>query len=122
MAELRVFINRLRARYESPVSAGRSPPVSSSIGGWCTRRRIRPGLVRVLPGFRGHSIYQMSTAPGRAAYERVTWDDQDVAVAWRPHDDPAFAGAGMAPGLRFGKVAAQRGEHRGAVGTRRRWI
>lgn len=43
----------------------------------------------------------MLTAPSDEWFHRITWDD-DRAVAWRPHDDPASP-VRMTPGLRFGK-------------------
>jgi uncharacterized protein (DUF433 family) len=43
------------------------------------------------------------TSAAQTFEERVTWED-DIAAAWRPHDDPASP-VRMNPDLRFGQPA-----------------
>ena len=103
MAELRVFIDRLRDRYGIPYPlADRRPFVLDRqlVHEAQNQARLDPEFCLVAE-VRGQLIL---TAPGELWYERVTWDDHDVAVAWRPHDDPGSP-VRMTPGLRFGKPA-----------------
>jgi hypothetical protein len=86
MAELRVFIDRLRDRYRIPYPlADRRPFVLDRqlVHEAQDQARLDPEFCLVAE-VRGQLVL---TAPGETWYERVTWDDHDVAVAWRPHDD-----------------------------------
>lgn len=102
MAELRAFIDQLRDRYGIPYPlADRRPFVID-------RQLVHEAqdaagldadfcLVAEVRGQFG------LTAPSDEYFKRVTWED-DIAVGWRPHDDPNSP-VRMAPEVRFGKPA-----------------
>jgi uncharacterized protein (DUF433 family) len=102
MGELRAFIERLRETYGVPYPlADRRPyvlgrelvlQVQDEVG-------LDPEFCLVA-AVRGQLIL---TAPSQRFLERVTWDG-DVAVGWRPHEDPASPVL-MTPDIRFGKPA-----------------
>ena len=52
---------------------------------------------------RGQTIL---TPASEAFVHRVTWNADEVAAAWRPHDDPGSP-VRMSPDLRFGRPAVK---------------
>ena len=100
MAELRAFIDSLRKAYDVPyplahrrpfVGEGRqllleAQEASDLDAEYCLVAWTRNQLIL--------------TPPAAAFVERVTWD-QDIAVSWRPHDDPESP-VRMTPDVRFG--------------------
>jgi uncharacterized protein (DUF433 family) len=100
MAELRAFIDSLRKAYDATyplahhrpfVGEGRqlvleAQDASNLDAEYCLVAWTRNQLIL--------------TPPAAAFVERVTWHE-DVAVSWRPHDDPASP-VRMTPDVRFG--------------------
>ena len=102
MAELRGFIDRLRDHYgvacplahHQPFVSGRQLVYEAQEGSGLAPEFC---LVAVVSG-------QYVLTPASDSYlKRVTWDD-DVASAWRPHDDPASP-VRVDPEVRFGRPA-----------------
>ncbi|MGH4021335.1 MAG: DUF433 domain-containing protein [Pseudonocardiaceae bacterium] len=102
MAELRGFIERLREHYgvayplahHQPFVSGRQLVYEAQEGSGLAPEFC---LVAVVSG-------QYVLTPTSDSYlKRVTWDD-DVASAWRPHDDPASP-VRVDPEVRFGRPA-----------------
>jgi uncharacterized protein (DUF433 family) len=102
MAELRAFIDLLRESMGIPYPLAHHRPFVAD------RQLLLEAqdeaeldadfcLVAVV---RGQLVL---TAAAQTFEERVTWEE-DVAAAWRPHDDPASP-VRMNPGLRFGQPA-----------------
>lgn len=104
MAELRAFIDALRDRtgmpyplaHERPFVAGRellndAQDVAELDPEYCLVAEARGQLVL--------------TGPSELFVQRVAWDDE-VAVRWRPHDDPRSP-VSIDPGLRFGRPAVR---------------
>lgn len=102
MAELRAFIDLLRGRYDIPYPlADRRPFVADKQ--LLLEAQETSGLSAdycLVAAVRGQLIL---TPPADTFFERVTWDG-DLAVGWRPHDDPRSPVL-MDPDLRFGKPA-----------------
>lgn len=102
MAELRAFIDLLRDRYGVPYPlADRRPYVADHQ--LVLEAQDEAGLSPdycLVAAVRGQTIL----TPASAAFvERVAWDG-DMAVGWRPHDDP-HSPVRMTPDVRFGKPA-----------------
>ncbi len=102
MAELRLFIDRLREQYGIPYPlADRRPFVIDRqlVHEAQDAAQLDPNFCLVAE-VRG----QLVLTPASADYfNRVTWRD-DLAVAWRPADDPESP-VRMSPDHRFGKPA-----------------
>ncbi|MGH3802373.1 MAG: DUF433 domain-containing protein [Pseudonocardiaceae bacterium] len=102
MAELRAFIDQLRDRYGIPYPlADRRPFVIDRQ--LVHEAQDAAGLDAdfcLVAEVRGQFVL---TAPSDEYFKRVTWEN-DIAVAWRPHDDPNSP-VRMTPELRFGKPA-----------------
>lgn len=104
MAELRNFIDRLRGQYEVPYPLAHQRPF---VGDRKLVYQIQEGvgldaefcLVAAVSG------QYVLTAPSENYLRRVSWDG-DVAVAYRPHDDPASP-VRVDPEVRFGRPAVR---------------
>ncbi len=104
MAELRAFIDALRAEMGVPyplahhrpfIATGRQLVLEAQEeadldAAYCLVAVVRNQLVL--------------TSPSQSFVDRVTWDDEEVAAAWRPHDDPRSP-IRMSPEQRFGRPA-----------------
>jgi uncharacterized protein (DUF433 family)/DNA-binding transcriptional MerR regulator len=103
MAELRAFIDLLREGTGIPYPlADRRPFIAERQ--LVHEAQEQAGLDAeycLIAKVRGQLIL---TPPSSAFYERVTWSEEDVATAWRPHDDPGSP-IRMTPDLRFGRPA-----------------
>ena len=100
MAELRQFIDLLREHYGVPYPlAHHQPFVSERQLVYEAQEDSGPApefcLVAAVSG------QYVLTAPSTLYLDRVTWTD-DVAAAWRPHDDPRSAVL-IDPEIRFGR-------------------
>jgi uncharacterized protein (DUF433 family) len=103
LRELRAVIDRLRATFGSPY------PLAD------LRPYVGPGRHLLLEIQRDARLTTslwlvavaddqlLLTPPAMTFFERVEWDG-DIAVGWRPHDDPASP-VRMAPDVRFGLPA-----------------
>jgi uncharacterized protein (DUF433 family) len=100
MAELRAFIDVMRERYSIPYPLAHERPFVAD------RQLLREaqdlsGLAAeycLVAEARGQLLL---TPPAESFVQRVEWSD-DIAVAWRPHDDPRSP-VRMDPRLRFGR-------------------
>lgn len=102
MTELRAFIDELRERYGVPYPLAHERPFVGD------RRLVLQAQETVgldpefcLVAYAGGQL--ILTPPSYAFVERITWRD-DVAAAWRPHDDP-HSPVVMTPDVRFGRPA-----------------
>lgn len=104
MAELRAFIDLLRDRLGVPYPLAHERPFAAD------RKLLQEAqdvahldaeycLVATVSG------QLILTPPSQSFVERVTWDD-DLAVGWRPHEDPDSP-VRMAPTVRFGRPAVR---------------
>jgi len=103
LSELRAVIDRLREEYETPYPLAHHRPY------------VGPGRELLLEVQRDARLdaelclvavanNQLLLTPAAEAFvKRVEWAD-DIAVSWRPHDDP-LSPVRMAPDVRFGKPA-----------------
>jgi uncharacterized protein (DUF433 family) len=102
MAELRAFIDLLRARFGVPYPlADRRPYVAGRE--LVLEAQEESGLAAeycLVAEVRGQPIL---TPPSWTFLKRVTWEG-DLAAAWRPHDD-LDSTVRMAPGIRSGRPA-----------------
>jgi uncharacterized protein (DUF433 family) len=102
MAELRAFIDLLRTEYGVPYPlAHRQPFVSGRQLVLEAQVATKLGADFCLVAFANDQL--ILTTPSQEFVERVSWED-DIAVAWRPHDDPNSPVV-MAPEVRFGRPA-----------------
>lgn len=104
LSELRVVIDRLRSEYGMPYPLAHHRPFVGPGRRLLLRvqqeeSKLEPELCLVAVA----SGQALLTAPAEEFYERVEWDD-DIAVGWRPHDDPASR-VRMSPAIRFGRPA-----------------
>lgn len=102
MAELRGFIDHVRREYRVPYPlAGRRPYASGKelLAEAQDASGLDAGLCLVAT-VRGQYVL---TPAASAFYKRVTWEG-DIAVAWRPHDDPQSPVL-IRPGMRAGRPA-----------------
>lgn len=104
MAELRQFIDLLRDHYGVPYPLAHHEPFVSG------RRLVYEaqegaGLAPESCLVAAVSGQYVLTAPSALYLERVTWTD-DVAAAWRPHDDPRSAVL-IDPDVRFGRPSVK---------------
>jgi uncharacterized protein (DUF433 family) len=102
MAELRAFIDLIRDRYGVPYPlADRRPYVAGRE--LLLEAQDRAGLdpdFCLVATVRGQLVL---TSVADSFVRRVTWDE-DVAAAWRPHDDPQSP-VRIKPDTRFGRPA-----------------
>jgi uncharacterized protein (DUF433 family) len=102
MAELRAFIDVVRDRYGIPYPlADRRPFVSGLelLSQAQDTAQLDPDFCLVAEA-RGQYVL---TTPADSFVRRVTWDE-DMAAAWRPHDDPQSP-VRINPEARFGRPA-----------------
>lgn len=104
MAELRAFIDHIRREFGVPYPlADQRPFVSGkellSVAQDATGLDAELCLVATV---RGQYVL---TPAADAFYKRVTWE-AEMAVAWRPHDDPQSPVL-MRPGMRSGRPAVK---------------
>ena len=102
MAELRAFIDVVRERYGVPYPlADRRPYISGRelLSHAQDAAGLDPDFCLVAE-VRGQYVL---TSPADSFLRRVTWDG-DIAVEWRPHNDPQSP-VRMNPDVRFGRPA-----------------
>lgn len=113
LSELRVVMDRLCSEYGMPYPRTHHRPFVGPGRRLLLRvqeeSKLEPELCLVAVA----SGQVLLTAPAEEFYERVEWDD-DIAVSWRPHDDPASR-VRMSPAIRFGRPAV------GGVSTEVLW-
>jgi uncharacterized protein (DUF433 family) len=102
MAELRAFIDLLRARFGVPYPLAHHRPYIAD------RRLLLEAQDTVGLGADFCLVAVASgqlilTPPLQSFVERVTWSD-DIAAGWRPHDAP-HSPVRMTPDVRFGRPA-----------------
>jgi uncharacterized protein (DUF433 family) len=100
MAELRAFIDLLRAQFGVPYPLAHHRPYIAD------RRLLLEAQDTVGLGADFCSVASgqlILTPPSQSFVERVTWSD-DIAAGWRPHDDP-HSPVRMTPDVRFGRPA-----------------
>jgi uncharacterized protein (DUF433 family) len=103
MAELRAFIDGLRESLGVPFPlAHRRPFIADRelVHEAQETAGLDPDYC-LIAEVRGQLIL---TPPASTFVNRVTWDEEDVAAAWRPHNDPDSP-VRMTPDLRFGRPA-----------------
>jgi uncharacterized protein (DUF433 family) len=102
MAELRAFIDVVRARYGVPYPlADRRPFIAGRE--LLSQAQEAAGLDAdfcLVAEVRGQLVL---TSPADSFVRRVTWEG-DTAAEWRPHDDP-HSPVRMNPDVRFGRPA-----------------
>jgi uncharacterized protein (DUF433 family) len=100
MAELRSFIDQLRQDYGVPYPLAHEGPFVSGRQ-LVLQAQEQAGLDGefCLVAYANNQL--ILTAPSVSFIERVQWEN-DIAVRWRPHDDPASPVV-MAPDVRFGR-------------------
>ena len=102
MAELRGFIDHVRSEYGVPYPLADQRPYASGkelLAEAQDATGLDAGLCLVAT-VRGQYVL---TPAADAFYKRVTWEG-DIAVAWRPHNDPQSPVL-IQPGLRAGRPA-----------------
>jgi uncharacterized protein (DUF433 family) len=103
MAELRAFIDLIRDRYQIPYPlADRRPFISGRE--LLVEAQDAAGLAAdfcLVAEVRGQYVL---TSAADSFVQRVTWDAEDLAVGWRPHDDPKSP-VRINPDTRFGRPA-----------------
>jgi uncharacterized protein (DUF433 family) len=102
MAQLRAFIDQLRDDYEVPYPLAHERPFVSGRQ-LVLEAQQHAGLDPEFWLVAWASNQLILTYPSQSFVERVTWED-DVAAAWRPHDDPRSP-VRMSPDVRFGRPA-----------------
>lgn len=88
LSELRTFIEAMRDRFGIPYPLAHRRPYVGAGRHLVSELQDEAGLdgeLRLVVYAGGQLLL---SAVGDAFYSRVEWDD-DVAVAWRPHDDPS---------------------------------
>lgn len=102
MPELRTFIDLLRTATGVPYPLAHHQPFVAGKE-LVYKAQDQTGLeaeLCLVAAVRGQLVL---TPASQAFVERVVWDD-DVATAWRPHDDPRSP-VRMSPEMRFGRPA-----------------
>jgi hypothetical protein len=82
-----------------PITARSSGPVAN----YSSRYRRTHVSTRTFVLSQSQTINFVLTPAAAAFVQRVEWAD-DIAVSWRPHDDP-HSPVRMAPDVRFGRPA-----------------
>ncbi len=100
MAELRDFIDSLRKVYDVPYPLAHRRPFVGEGRQLVLEAQEASGLDAEYCLVAVTRNQLILTPPAAAFVERVAWD-HDVAVSWRPHDDPASP-VRMTPDVRFG--------------------
>jgi uncharacterized protein (DUF433 family) len=104
MAELRAFIDQVRREFGVPYPLADQRPFVSGKE-LLSVAQDETGLdadLCLVATVRGQYVL---TPAADSFYKRVTWEG-DIAVAWRPHDDPQSPVL-MRPGLRSGRPAVK---------------
>lgn len=104
MAELRAFIDELRSDYSVPYPLAHEQPFVSGRQ-LVLAAQEHAGLDGDFCLVAWANNQLILTYASQSFVERVTWDN-DIAAAWRPHDDPSSP-VRMAPGVRFGRPAVK---------------
>lgn len=104
MAELRGFIDRLRDHYNVPYPLAHHQPFVSGRQ-LVYEAQEGAGLAPEFHLVAAASGQYLLTPASDSYLKRVTWED-DVAMAWRPHDDPASP-VRIDPEVRFGRPAVR---------------
>jgi hypothetical protein len=104
MAELRRFIDLLRDHYGVPYPLAPYEPFISGRQ-LVYEAQAGSGLAPEFCLVAAVSGQYALTAPSASYLERVTWTD-DVATAWRPHDDPRSLVL-VDPEVRFGRPSVR---------------
>ena len=102
LAELRAFIEKMRQESGIPYPLAHKQPYVSGKD-LLAEVQDQAGLsadLCLVAYVRGQYVL---TPPADSFYKRVTWDD-DVAAAWRPHNDP-LSPILIRPGIRGGRPA-----------------
>jgi uncharacterized protein (DUF433 family) len=102
MAQLRAFIDELRDDYQVPYPLAHERPFVSGrelVLKAQEHAKLDPELWLVVWADK----QLLLTYPSQSFVQRITWQD-DVATAWRPHDDPRSP-VRMSPVIRFGRPA-----------------
>lgn len=104
MAELRGFIDRLREHYEVPYPLAHHQPFVSGRQ-LVYEAQEGAGLAPEFCLVAAARDQYLLTPASDSYLTRVTWHD-DIATAWRPHDDPASPVL-IDPDVRFGRPAVR---------------
>ncbi len=102
MTELRAFIERLRNEYGVPYPLAHQQPFVSGRQ-LVFKAQVDSGLDGDFCLVSVANDQLVLTTASQEFVERVKWAD-DIAVAWRPHDDPRSPVV-MSPDVRFGRPA-----------------
>ncbi len=104
MAELRAFIDTLRAELGVPYPLAHHRPFIATGRQLVLEAQEEAGLDAAYCLVAVVRSQLVLTSPSQAFVDRVTWDEEEIAAAWRPHDDPRSP-IRMTPMQRFGRPA-----------------
>lgn len=105
LSELRTVINRLRDEYGSPYPLAHHRPFVGPGRQLLLEVQQEAGLDGDLCLVAVANDQLVLTPAVESFVQRVEWAE-DIAVSWRPHDDPRSP-VRMAPDVRFGKPAVK---------------
>lgn len=103
LAQLRTVIDRLRERYAVPYPLAHYRPFVGPGRELLLAMQQEAGLAAEVCLVAVANDQLLLTPAVETFVQRVEWAD-DIAVAWRPHDDPASP-VRMSPTVRFGRPA-----------------
>jgi uncharacterized protein (DUF433 family) len=103
LSELRTVIERLRKEYGTPYPLAHHQPFIGPGRQLLLQVQQDAGLDAELCLVAVANGQLLLTPAADAFVERIEWAE-DIAVSWRPHDDP-LSPVRMAPDVRFGKPA-----------------
>jgi uncharacterized protein (DUF433 family) len=103
LSELRIVIDRLRDEYGTPYPLAHHRPFVGPGRELLLEVQQEAGLDADLCLVAVANDQLLLTPAAEAFVQRVEWAE-DIAVSWRPHDDPQSP-VRMAPDVRFGKPA-----------------
>lgn len=103
LVELRSFIDLLRHRFDVPYPLAHCRPFVGVGRRLLLEVQERAGLDAEFCLVAVAAGQPVLTLPAETYFERVQWDDE-LAVGWRPHDDPRSP-VTMNPDVRFGLPA-----------------
>lgn len=103
LSELRTVIDRLRDEYGSPYPLAHHRPFVGPGRELLLEVQEEAGLDAELCLVAVANNQLLLTPVAESFVQRVEWAE-DIAVSWRPHDDP-LSPVRMAPDVRFGKPA-----------------
>jgi uncharacterized protein (DUF433 family) len=103
LSELRMVIDRLRDEFESPYPLAHYRPFVGPGRELLLEVQRETGLDADLCLVAVANDQLLLTPAAESFVQRVEWAE-DIAVSWRPHDDP-LSPVRMAPDVRFGKPA-----------------